>query len=127
MRLILFLAMCTVASGQPVQVGVKGGVPLLDFFQNGVDGSRICGCFASFTSRPVRYAVGPSVELLLPFRLSLEVNAVYQRFHYSFNAGYGFLDRVQAVGGATGNAWDFPVLLKHRLGHAMARPFVSGG
>src|SRR5690242_2447497 len=107
MRAIYFLTIATLANGQSLHVGVKGGVPLSDFFVTDGYGSRDCACFSSFYSRPVRYAMGPSVEVPLPFRFSLEVDAVYQRFHYSFIAGYGFLFRVVSIGATTGNSWDF--------------------
>lgn len=63
------------------------------------------------------------MEVALPFRLALETNALYQRFHYS-SAGDDLTYGNKFTAKTTGNAWSFPVMLKLRLHHL---PYVAAG
>ena len=96
--------------GQRLALGVKGGVRATDDFLSG-----------SATSESKRYVVGPMVELLLPHRLGVEVNALYRRFGYRSSAGsvFGYFTERDR-----GNSWEFPMLLKYRFA---GRLYAAGG
>lgn len=115
--LLLFLGAVS-AFPQSVGFGVKGGVPFTDF----IDAvSR--GTF-NYTSKTQRYIVGPTIELRLPFGLSIEADALYRRFSYN-----GFIGGTAGTTtmATSGNAWEFPLLAKYRFKAPVARPFIAGG
>ena len=110
----ILVSICLVAAapafGQRLALGVKGGVRATDDFLSG-----------SATSESKRYVVGPMVEVLLPYRLGVEVNALYRRFGYRTGRSdiFGsFAERHR------GNSWEFPMLLKYRFA---GRLYASGG
>lgn len=106
------LASC-VCFGQPVSVGVIGGVRATDDLDEG--GAR---------SVSKRYAVGPSVELGLPFGLAVEADAIYRRAGIqasASNGDYNIFVHEHA------NLWEFPVLLKYRIPVSVAKPFLEVG
>jgi hypothetical protein len=68
--------------------------------------------------------VGPFVELRLPASLAIEVGALYEGLRVSYRStapGLG-VDVSTTV-----SSWQFPLLLKYRIGEGMARPFVGAG
>ena len=77
------------------------------------------------------YAVGPTVEVNLPWNISVDSGMLYERFHEDVTQGltaprggqvnFGFRADVAA------NAWLFPLLLKYNFGHRRFRPFVEAG
>ncbi len=93
--------------------GVRGGMPLNDAFR---------------FERPYRaatklYTVGPTLEIHLPFRTSIALDALYRRLGYD---DMGTL--TPAPRAVTANAWEFPVLVKHRLrGGGLAGPYLGLG
>jgi outer membrane protein with beta-barrel domain len=118
-----------IAVGQPISVGVLGGVPFIDQTQTfGNDHDE---------SRP--YIVGPSVEVRLPAGFALEADGLYQRIGGTF--GFQLLDSsaVIPVGTTTiavtastnrarANLWEFPVLGKYYFRRDSAwQPFVGTG
>lgn len=121
-RVFLLLAVTIPAFAQGFSVGVKAGVPLTDAFH------AVSGNFRdipSYFSNPPRYTLGPTVELRLPLRLSIELDALYKRLNYNSNTdggAHGF-----QLAGTTGNSWEFPLLLKHRLSGGPIRPYLAGG
>ncbi len=80
---------------------------------------------ATISSGPKSLLIGPSIEFLLPRRLSVETDVIYrpvsttnittydtrptQRYDYRFVT------------------WEFPVLAKYRLGYRRFAPFVGAG
>lgn len=114
---ILLLAVSP-ARGEIFSIGVRGGVPLTDFFDTASRGSL------AFFSDTKPYVVGPAVELHLPFRLGIGFDALYRRVNY---------ESTEIVGGAvtatrtTGNSWEFPLLLRWRFSGAPITPFVNSG
>lgn len=119
--LLLFLLSAMGAGAQPFSFGVRGGVPLTDFFHT-VQGVRAGGF--GYLSSVDRYIVGPTVELRLPFGLGIELDALYRHLNYS-----GSLQGVDALTSVTttGNAWEFPLLAKYRFPTKIARPYVDAG
>jgi hypothetical protein len=102
----------------PVSIGVKGGVPIMDFFET------VKGNDANYVTNTKRYIVGPTVEFHLPARFSIEVDGLYKR------AGFQY----QQTGGASqissrtvANAWEFPALVKWEIVPGPVRPFVDVG
>lgn len=118
-RLVLALSIPACLAAQPISFGVKMGVPVSDAFD-------IVQSRNLFTPDTHRYTIGPTVELHLPFRLGIEVDALYRSFAYRSV----FSD---PVSGATVNtnvssgAWEFPILAKYRLSGGLIRPYVLGG
>jgi hypothetical protein len=96
--------------GQGFAAGVKGGVRMTDDLEGDA------------ASESKRYLVGPAVELQLPFRLAVEVDALYSRFGLrsvngdTFGSVYIRSDRA--------NSWEFPILAKFR---PLPLLFVEGG
>jgi len=120
MKLALLVCAVTVgAIAQPVSVGVKFGVPVTDALET-FRGNR-----AAYVSNTHRYLVGPTVQLNLPFRFSIEVDALYRRLGYEYNqfAGPGSPTSTRTVA----NSWEFPVLGKYAIWGGPARPFIEAG
>lgn len=115
-RFVYFLALLLVAPccAQRLGFGVKGGVRVSEDLDQ--------DSWAEVESK--RYVVGPMVELGLPWRFSIEVDALYRRS--------GFTTSTSSVGGAyssryRANTWEFPILLKYGLPVPFARPYVEVG
>jgi hypothetical protein len=111
----LFSAHLLVA--QRVEVGVEGGIRTTDdFFSTGA---------FSFASESKRYIVGPTVDIGLPKRFSVEVDALYQRFGFTevYSIGIGNYGTVRE----RTNSWEFPLILKYRLPVKRLHPFVGIG
>jgi hypothetical protein len=96
------------AFGQRLALGVKGGIRASDDL-----------LYGSATSESKRYVVGPMVEILLPHRLGVEVDALYRRFGYRSAAGSPFGSFAERN---RGNSWEFPMLLKYRFA---GRPYAG--
>lgn len=75
-------------------------------------------------SEAKRYTVGPMVELHLPRRLAVELDALYKRTgnrDSNCQYTYCYFSNVRA------NIWEFPFLLRYRLWSGPIAPYVSGG
>jgi hypothetical protein len=111
---ILFLLGSLPLAAQNISVGVRGGVPLTDLV------STVQSQAAGINSNFPRYVIGPTFEVRLPFGLGFHIDALYRKMSFESN-----------VGGATTSAsyglWQFPLMLKYRMGAGSFRPFVSGG
>jgi opacity protein-like surface antigen len=104
---------------QPIGVGIKGGLPFNDVFDDG----------ANIRSETKRYIVGPMIELRLPAGFAIEGNALYNRVKFD-----SVLGATGSIAGAVLDAdnWEFPVLLKYKFGGADAvaaavRPYIAAG
>ena len=116
-KLWCLAAFCALpAAAGPLGFGIRGGVPLTDFFNNVNSGSFI------LHSSTHRYIIGPSVELRLPAGFGLEADALYRRFNYDFSLVDLFTNNR-----TTGNAWEFPILVKYRFPTPVVRPYVDAG
>jgi opacity protein-like surface antigen len=118
LTLLVFTAVLT-AAAQPVSVGLKGGVPITDAF----DTAR--GNQAAYATNTHRYLVGPTVQLNLPFRFSIEVDALYRRLGFDYNQFGG--PGSPTTTSTTANSWEFPVLGKWAVLPGPARPFIDFG
>lgn len=117
-KLFALLLLAAPVAFPQFSVGVKAGVPVTDFFDT-VSSPRF-----GFNSDTKRYIIGPMVQLNLPAGFAVEFDALYRRFNYESNASLVDVFRNERT---TGNAWEFPLLLKYRFPMIMARPFVGAG
>jgi hypothetical protein len=119
-RLLLSLLLTSSpAWGQLFSAGVKGGVPLTDFF-NTVQSQNL-----SFSPTTNRYIVGPTAELHLPFGLGIEVDALYR--HMSYTSVFGHVLGGSSAFNFNSGRWEFPLLLKYRFHGKIARPYADAG
>ena len=102
LALALFTGMCT---AQPFGAGVKVGTNLTDAI-SAIPSLRL--------PNDHNVIAGAYAEVRLPFRLAVEVDALYQADVYS----------AVLTGGAT---WQFPVMAKYRLTGGPIRPYIEGG
>lgn len=108
--------------GQTLSVGVKAGVPLTDTFSNANQGSL----FYDYDIGMRRYLVGGTAEVHLPFRLTMEVDAIYKRLGY--NASSNSMGLLLISERTVANQWELPLLLKYEFrGIGPIRPFVDAG
>ncbi len=114
----LFLLALGSASAQPVSIGVKAGVPLTELLAASSPG---------YQSSTQRFTVGPTVELGLPYRFAFEVDAIYKRMEFGFSQPASSASGSPPIATTTAGRWEFPLLLKHRLGRASPRPFWALG
>ena len=115
---LLLSASVGLALAQPVSFGVEGGVPITD----ALDTFR--GNNASYATNTHRYLVGPAFQLHLPLRFTIEVDALYKRLGYQYNA---FTATTRTSASTVANSWEFPLLLKYEITPGPIRPFVTVG
>src|SRR5689334_16707337 len=75
---LLFLVLTPPAFSQEVHWGVKGGIPLTDYFRTAGNSYG-----RGYATKINRYTVGPTLEADLPFRLGLEFGLLYKRQHFT--------------------------------------------
>ena len=112
--LLLVLAAIPALAGDWYALGARVGVPLGDAFQD-VSLER-----TTITPSTENYILGPTAELLLPFGLGVEVDALYKRTGVEVASADGA--RVAKAG-----SWEFPLMAKYRLPGILMRPFFGGG
>jgi hypothetical protein len=111
-RLLMLLILPVAGFADPLAFGLKGGVPMTDLFKVIDSGSY------SVDKQP--YTIGPMFEVHLPFRISVEVDALYKTFEYRKR-----LEGSEVA--TTGNSWEIPVLLKYRFGDWPVKPYLGAG
>jgi len=114
---MLWLAAAAGVWAQPFAFGVKGGLPLTDFFH------AVSSEGATLQSNSTNFILGPTFELHLPAGLGVEVDALYRHFNYKASAN--LVDSL--INSNASNAWEFPLLLKYRVPGPFVRPFLDGG
>lgn len=119
--LLLSLSVASAAAAGPLSVGIRGGVPLTDFFES-INGGNPGGLI--LTSSTNHYIIGPTLELRLPAGFGLEFDALYR--HFNYNTSFNLVD-VFTNNRTTGNAWEFPLLAKYRLPTPLVKPYVDAG
>jgi hypothetical protein len=102
------------AAAQPVTFGLKGGIPLTDFFSDIQNQSFV------FNENTKRFIVGPTFEVRLPFGLGIELDALYRHLDYSGSTP-------AASETITGDHWEFPLLAKYKFPSKIVRPYVDAG
>lgn len=109
---VLLILCAALAPAQPVMAGLKIGAPLNDAF-NVATGS------SSIIADANDYTLGPFVEVKLPFKFSVEADALYR--------GYRFATSSTANGSTHASSWDFPIVAKYHLLKGPVKPYVEGG
>jgi hypothetical protein len=110
---VSILLACSVCFGQSLSIGIAGGAGTTD---------DLTGAGATSVSK--RYVLGPALDIGLPFRFGIEVDALYRREGYQSafgNFAYNSFTDERA------NSWEFPMLLKYHLPFAVIKPFVEAG
>ena len=96
------------ANAQRFAFGVAGGIPFSDANRSAQIASHLSGS-GLWSLSTHRYTVGGTFEIAAPFRLHLEVDALYKRTdttqHAFFSPSFGNITRLAA------NSWEFPMLL----------------
>ena len=105
------LIAAAVAVAQPFGAGIKIGVPATDAFK-----VLPVPTLAVFTADQPRYTVGPYVELRLPAGMAIELDALYRNY-----------DFVTVAGSSSTSSWEFPLLVKHRFGFPLIKPYFDAG
>jgi opacity protein-like surface antigen len=115
--LFSILLIAAPALAQIVSLGVKAGVPLGDPI-TGVTGADV-------TPDVRRYLIGGTVEVHLPRKFSVELDAIYKRTGFSTgvfgSTDFRFSDQI------TANQWEFPLLAKYEILSGRIRPFLDAG
>ena len=112
--------------------GVIGGVALTDAFGHESTGFII----ENGSTQPIRsrsystlkdYAIGPTLEIGLPWRgLSVEIDALYRPMNLTM-AGVRPDGSLHSISPATVVTWQFPALAKYRFGSRPLKPFIEAG
>jgi hypothetical protein len=116
LAILLAVAPAVLTAGENVSFGVKGGIPITD----AVDTAR--GTTSAYFTDTKRYLVGPTIEFHLPARFSIEIDALYKRIGYQFDATGPFV-----YSKTVANSWEFPILGKFEILPGPVRPFVDLG
>lgn len=116
---ILSLWLAAAALAQPLDVGIKGGVPVSEgSFQ--IPYSKGGG-----RTTLNRYTVGPTAEFGLPLGLTFEADLLYKHSHSAGAARFGLYPIYYAVQQA--NSWELPLLAKYRFLRGPISPYVVAG
>ena len=116
---LLFMVLATPAFAQGIRFGVKGGVPISEYFDSG----------SRYSSATRRYTLGPSVEVTVWEGLSLEFDALYKRIGYAGGIVRTFTRQppfYTDTFDVKGSSWDFPLMVKYRLSPFLPL-YVAGG
>jgi opacity protein-like surface antigen len=118
MRKTFFLFLVAIAPllAQPFGFGLKAGVPLNDAL------SADPSAPIPYIENTHRYVIGPFVEVRLPGRYSVEVDALYRSYDYRQLPGDFLVLRSVSPG-----AWEFPVLARKALFGGPIQPYIEGG
>lgn len=117
MKLVLLFLFATTGAFAQFSFGVRGGLPLTNFFQAASNPDE------TFSSSATRFIIGPTVELRLPAGFSLEAEALFR--HFQYNGSTNVVDGL--VQTTASNAWEFPLLVKYRTPGLFVKPFLDGG
>jgi len=112
--LLFFLLSSLPVLAQPFSAGIKAGVPITDSLtapQNGI---------LEYNAPTQRYIIGGMAEVRLPFGFGVEFDALYRSLQYSSSPN-------EVTINASGNNWEFPLVLKYRFHFPIAKPYVEAG
>ena len=110
------------ANAWPLHFGLKGGLPVNGLVEDARVGTPPATSQFSIDASNGKFIFGPTVELMLPARLSVEFDMLYRSFSADLlRTGAGILAE------DSGQAWEFPLVAKYRLTKGLVAPFVSGG
>jgi len=115
--IVVSLILSSSVLAQSVSFGVKAGVPITDAFQTFQGNQR------SYFTNTKRYLIGPTVQVNLPGRFAIEVDALYKRMGYQYEQAPPNSVYAKTVA----NSWEFPLLVKWAILPGPVRPFVDAG
>lgn len=98
-------------------MGARAGVPITDAFDT------FRGNEASYFTNTKRYLIGPTVEIRLPLRFSIAIDALYKRLGYEYQETTPGVVATRTVA----NSWEFPGTLRWEVLPGPIRPFVGAG
>jgi hypothetical protein len=101
--------------------GVIGGIPFNDAITGGANSNTL-----KIAETSGRHTIGPTVQLALPFRLRVEIDALYRPISYNL-ATAGLPPIGFSPPKTSGSQWRLPVLLQYRLATPILKPFVEAG
>ncbi len=119
-KLLLSLLLFSLCTSQSVcaldwfTFGARVGTPLGDSIE------EFRSPAAELTPSQTNFLIGPSAELLLPFGLGFEVDALYKRTEVE-------LETPSDVTSDTVSSWEFPLMAKYRFPGPNLKPFVGAG
>jgi hypothetical protein len=113
---LFFVGIAPLLAQSPFGFGLKAGVPLNDAL------SADPAAAIPYVENTHRYVIGPFVEVRLPSRFSVEVDALYRSYDYRQLPGDFFASRSVSPG-----AWEFPVLARKALLGGPIQPYIEGG
>ncbi|HTS78778.1 MAG TPA: hypothetical protein VMG40_21380 [Bryobacteraceae bacterium] len=120
MRLfILAVAFSGIACAQPVSAGLIVGGPLTDA------SSLVSGAGGSVSNG--HWIIGPYIDIHLPAKFALDVDALYSDFSYNATGSLNPVCIVCSIESGSNGNWQFPVLLKYKLLPGPVKPFIEGG
>jgi hypothetical protein len=124
---VLFLCLSTVLCAQQISLGVVGGGSLTPSFttQNVATGQDSLP-FQRFYSPSNDYIVGAMMEFRLPLHLSLEVDGLFRKLHFT-TAGVEPDGTLNSVSPSPVITWEFPALAKYRFARSKTNPFIEAG
>lgn len=106
----------------PLSFGIKGGVPLTDGLQNVTE--PIPNGIVNTFSASKDYAIGPMVQLRLPFHLAVEADALYRPINVT---GSPTVPGEAASYKGDDGSWEFPIVAQYRFGWPLVKPYVEAG
>jgi len=113
--------------------GVIGGAALTDAFGHETTGFVVGTNGGIQPTRSLSYstlkdyAIGPTVEVGLPWRrLSVEIDALYRPMNLMM-AGVDADGSLNSISPATVVTWEFPMMAKYRFGSRSVKPFIEAG
>jgi hypothetical protein len=109
---LFFVGIAPVLAQSPFGFGLKAGVPLNDAL------SANPSSVIPYVESTHRYIIGPFVEVRLPARFSIEVDALYRSYDYR---------RIGIGTGVSPGAWEFPVLARKAFFGGPVQPYLEGG
>jgi outer membrane protein with beta-barrel domain len=124
--LFVFSAACfaQIPGPIPLSVGAKVGIPITDSFYNTQLGPNV-----NSYSNSQNYIIGPTVELRLPYHLSVEFDALYRPLTFGTSTASVVNGAPVITRTSTDlSTWEFPLMFKYHFGeHHFMRPYVEVG
>ena len=111
--------------GQSIEIGVIGGIPVLEAYETGTYlYPHLCNT-ANATSATRRYTVGPEFRVSLPRGFGVTADALYKRLGYD---DYSEAACLAVYTRSIANSWEVPVMATYRLpGRLPGTPYVAAG
>ncbi len=80
-----------------------------------------------FSSGARSFVIGPTLELRLPFGLTVEADALYRPMEFQVQETTSPALSTQVTLPVRGDAWEFPILAKYRLPLPLIKPYLAAG